>query len=204
MKFLRVRPEMNRLISKSCDPSRKELDAGDHEPGRGAGDGRLEVLGETAVAAEPGESALHHPTPGQDLEARHAVASLDDLQPPLADLLQRLAEFRSGVGAIGEDLARISQTYLGDLSNWADKLGPWRRLGSLETVRTRVDRMTSVSKKISRHGRGRGHAGTGRVAARPGLDGGQLASAMAGRRVPDRHKQARTRSARGSPRPWRT
>ncbi len=34
-----------------------------------------EVPGEAAVAAEPGEGALHHPTPGQDLEARHAVAS---------------------------------------------------------------------------------------------------------------------------------
>jgi len=83
----------------------RSLDAGDHEPGRGTGDGRLEVLGETAVAAEPGEGALHHPTPGQDLEARHAVASLDDLQRPLADLLRRLAEFRSGPGAIGEDMA---------------------------------------------------------------------------------------------------
>ena len=68
--------------------------------------GGLEVFGETAVATEPGKGALHHPTPGQDLEARHVVASLDDLQRPLADLFQRLAEFRSGVGAIGEDVAQ--------------------------------------------------------------------------------------------------
>ncbi len=57
-------------------------------------------------STEPGKGALHHPTPGQDLEARHVVASLDDLQRPLADLFQRLAEFRSGVGAIGEDVAQ--------------------------------------------------------------------------------------------------
>ena len=29
-----------------------------------------QVFGETAVATEPGKGALHHPTPGQDLEAR--------------------------------------------------------------------------------------------------------------------------------------
>ena len=33
-----------------------------------------------------------HPTPGQDLEARHVVASLDDLQRPLADLFQHKSE----------------------------------------------------------------------------------------------------------------
>ncbi len=101
-------------------------------------------------------------------------------------------------------LTRISQTYLCGLSNWADELRPWRRLGGVGTVRTRVDRMTGVLNKMSRHKRGHGHAETGRVAAQPGLDGGQLGSAIVGRRVPDRHRQARTRSARESPRPWRT
>ena len=97
---------MNCLISKSCDPSGEALDACDHEPGLGAGDGGLEVLGETAVAPQPSKGALHHPTPGQHLEARHVVASLGDLQRPLADLLQRLGEFRSGVGAIAADVAQ--------------------------------------------------------------------------------------------------
>ena len=87
-------------------------------------------------------------------------------------------------------LARISQTYHGDVSNWAVEPGPWRRLGGLETVRTGSDRMTSFSKKMSRHGRGRGRAGTGRGAAQPGVDGGRLGSAIVGRRVPDRHRRA--------------
>ena len=100
---------MNRLILKSCDFTREELDACDHEPGLGAGDGGLEVLGETAVASQPGEGAAHHPTPGQDFETRHVVASLDDLQRPPADLLQRLVEFRSGVGAIGEDVPQSGE-----------------------------------------------------------------------------------------------
>ena len=94
------------LLSKSCDPSREQLDACDHEPGLGTSDGGLEVLGETAVAPQPGQGALDHPTPGQHLETRHVVASLDDLQRPLANLFQRRGEFRSGVGAIGEDVAQ--------------------------------------------------------------------------------------------------
>ncbi len=101
---------MNCLISKPCDPSCEELDACDHEPGLGAGDGGLEVLGETAVATEPGKGALHHSTPGQNLEARHVVASRDDLQRPLADLFQRLAELRPGVAAIGEDVPQLTRS----------------------------------------------------------------------------------------------
>ena len=74
------------------------------EPGLGAGDGGLEVFGETAVATEPGKGALHHPTPGQDVDARHAVASLDDLQRPLP-IFSRLAEFRSGVAPSAKTFA---------------------------------------------------------------------------------------------------
>ena len=67
---LRVRPEMNSLISKSCDPSGEALDACDHEPGLGAGDGGLEVLGETAVAPQPSKGALHHDAAGKVGEDR--------------------------------------------------------------------------------------------------------------------------------------
>ncbi len=40
------------------------MDAGDHDPGLGAGDGGFEVLGQASVAVEPGQRALdegHHP-----------------------------------------------------------------------------------------------------------------------------------------------
>ena len=52
---LRVRLEMNSLISSPCDSSAEELNAGDHQPGLGAFDGFFEVLGEASVAAEPSE-----------------------------------------------------------------------------------------------------------------------------------------------------
>lgn len=74
---------MNSLISGSCNPPREELNTCDHEPSLGAGDGSLEVLGETAVASEPSKGALHDPTPGQDREAGHVLASLEDFQRPI-------------------------------------------------------------------------------------------------------------------------
>ncbi len=46
---------MNSLISSPCDSAAEELNAGDQQPGLGAFDGFLEVLGETSVAAEPCE-----------------------------------------------------------------------------------------------------------------------------------------------------
>jgi hypothetical protein len=41
----------------------------------------LEVLGKTPVSAEPGESALDHPSTGQDDETLDLVGSFDDLRP---------------------------------------------------------------------------------------------------------------------------
>ncbi len=46
---------MNSSNSSSYDRAAEELDAGDREPGFGAFDGFLEVLGEASVSAEPSE-----------------------------------------------------------------------------------------------------------------------------------------------------
>ena len=67
-------------------------------------DQRLEILGETAVAAEPSERALDHPTPWRNVEAGDAGRPLDGLERPLADLGQRGLEFGTGVAGIGEDM----------------------------------------------------------------------------------------------------
>ncbi len=97
---------MNCLISSSCDPSNEKLDACDHKPSLCTGDGGFEILGEPAIVTEPGEGALHHPSPGQELEALRGIGTLDDLQRPLAKLLQRLLELRSGIGTVGDDMAQ--------------------------------------------------------------------------------------------------
>ncbi len=52
------------MFSGPSETAREDADAGDQDPSLGAGDGRLEVLGEAAVASEPGEGAFDHPSLG--------------------------------------------------------------------------------------------------------------------------------------------
>ena len=59
-------------------------------------------------------------------------------------------------------LARISQTHLGGVSSGADEPGLWQHLCGVETVWAGVDRMPSLRKITSRHGRSRARAGTWR------------------------------------------
>ncbi len=107
--LIRVRLEMNRVFSGSCETAREELDAGEEDPGLGGLDGRLEVLGQPPVSIEPGERALDDPSAGQELEARHARGTVDDLQRPAADPLQCALELGPGMGAVGEDVAQAGK-----------------------------------------------------------------------------------------------
>ena len=107
--YLRVRLEMNRVFSGSCETAREELDAGEEDPGLGGLDGRLEVLGQPPVSIEPGERALDDPSAGQELEALHARGTVDDLQRPAADPLQCALELGPGIGAVGEDVAQAGK-----------------------------------------------------------------------------------------------
>jgi hypothetical protein len=49
-------------------------------------DRALEVLGEAAAAAEPGEGALDEPATREDDEARGALGMSDDLERPSTEL----------------------------------------------------------------------------------------------------------------------
>ena len=79
---------------------------GDVDPSDGTDDGRLEILGEATAAIEPGKGAFDHPTARQNLEAFGGVASLDDLNRPLAHFGQGAGQFLSGVAAVGEQVAQ--------------------------------------------------------------------------------------------------
>ena len=57
--------------------SRQQLDGGEAEPAFGAGDAGFVVLGEAAIATEPGEGSLDHPTAGEKLEALGLVRALE-------------------------------------------------------------------------------------------------------------------------------
>ena len=66
--------------------------------GFGRGDGNLEVPGEPAVAIDPGEEPLGHPTPGVDGEADLALGLAKDLDASAAGVGDAL----SSLAAIGE------------------------------------------------------------------------------------------------------
>src|SRR5271165_6134374 len=65
-----------------CQTPRHQLDAGDVEPSHRALDGGFNILCQAAIAVEPGNGALHHPTPRQENEALGRVGALDDLDGP--------------------------------------------------------------------------------------------------------------------------
>lgn len=79
---------------------------GDDDPGLGAGDCGLEVLGQPTASIEPGEGSLDDPSARQELEAFGLVGSLDDLDRPLADAAQPAAELLAAIAPIGEDVAK--------------------------------------------------------------------------------------------------
>src|SRR5437899_10022876 len=74
------------MISGPCETARKHADAGDRDPGLGAGDGRLEVFGEAAVASEPGEGSFDYPSFWLRLEGSDTLASRDDLDRPFSQV----------------------------------------------------------------------------------------------------------------------
>ena len=77
----------------------------DHSEAEEGGDGSgvaLEVAGQAAVAADPGEGALDDPALGQDDEAM-GIAALDDLQGPGAGLGDDVGHFGSLIAGVGKD-----------------------------------------------------------------------------------------------------
>ena len=92
---------------------------GDQEPGLGAGDGLLPVLGQSSASSEPGKGAFDDPSPRQEQEAFGAVGAIDDLQGPVAELGELPVELWAGVGGVSEEVA---QPWKGS----ADRLGDHR------------------------------------------------------------------------------
>ena len=77
----------------------------DHGEAEEGGDGSgvaLEVAGQAAIAADPGEGALDDPAFGQDDEAV-GVAAFDDLQSPRTGLGDNLGHLWPLVPGVGED-----------------------------------------------------------------------------------------------------
>src|ERR1700738_2621949 len=89
----------------------KEANAGDHDPGVGAGDGRLEVLCEATVASEPSQRALDHPSPSLGFEGPHTLRSSDDLNDPFAQVGKRVEQLLTAIDAISKDVAQLGEPF---------------------------------------------------------------------------------------------
>lgn len=79
---------------------------GGEHPGDRAGDRCLEILDESAAAAEPSEGPLDHPSARKHFEAVGALGTPDDRDGPLPVLAQCLAELVAGIAAIGKDVTQ--------------------------------------------------------------------------------------------------
>ena len=110
---------MGPTVSSPCDTARHASDVGDEDPGDGAFDGCLEVLGQPAATIEPGEGAFDHPTARQQHEAFGGIASSDDLDGPLPQFCECVFQLVASIAAIGKDVAqpRIQLADRGQSSN---------------------------------------------------------------------------------------
>ena len=102
---------MLHLISGSCKSSREGADVGDESPSNFAGDGRFEILCQSATAAEPCEGSFNDPSAGQDFEGAPRTMH----GPPIGPLLQAGEESCGNQTAPTprrDDLHRQTERYL--------------------------------------------------------------------------------------------
>src|SRR6478736_2872601 len=107
---LRTKSLTQNSLPLSCGPRQfagEQPDVGDDDPGSGASDSSLEILGKPATAAKPSESPLDHPSAGKHSEAFDVVRAPDDLEVPGAETRQRLAQMLSRIGAVGKEVEQI-------------------------------------------------------------------------------------------------
>src|SRR5712692_4534083 len=100
---------MNHDGSGSCKAAGEEPQVCHEDPGGGAGDGGLEVLGETSAATEPSQAARHHPSPGQELEAFDAWRALDDFDRPRSTIGDGVAQLFAAIDPVGEDMVQLGK-----------------------------------------------------------------------------------------------
>lgn len=78
----------------------------DEEPDLGAGDDLLPILGQAPASAEPCEGALDDPSLRQHFEACRGVGTLDDLQAPVADFVELIAQLGTAIGIVGKEMTQ--------------------------------------------------------------------------------------------------
>src|SRR5919199_4926715 len=106
------------MISGPGQVPRKHANTRYEDPGLGAGDGLLEVLGEASAAIEPSKCSLDHPAFSLGLEGADALGSCDDLDGPLAELDERLGKLFAPVHAVSKDVAQLGKDETDVFQQW--------------------------------------------------------------------------------------
>ena len=84
----------------------EQLHGGDVNPGFGAGDRSLEILGQAAVSIEPSEGSFDDPSPGEQLKSGRVSGAFDDLDGPFAEFDEGVAQIGAVIDTVGEEMAQ--------------------------------------------------------------------------------------------------
>ena len=95
---------------------------GDEEPYFGARDGPFPILGQSTTATKPCKRSLDYPSTGEKFEALYNIGSLDDLQRPLSDFVQRTSEFGACISAVGEDMSKPRKRIADRIENYGSAI----------------------------------------------------------------------------------
>jgi len=99
----------------------EQLHGGDVNPGFGAGDRSLEILGEAAVSIEPSEGSFDDPLTREQLKPSRVSGAFDDLDGPVAEFSEGLTQVGAVIEAVGEEMAKPGKQLMDGLD---DELGP--------------------------------------------------------------------------------
>src|SRR5262245_55546804 len=110
------------MISSPCEAAREQADACHHDPRLGAGDTRLEVLGEATVASKPSEGAFDHTSSRLSLEGSEGLGSSDNLDRPATQVGDCIQQLWSAIDAIGEDMAQLGKHSSDGSQHWSLQL----------------------------------------------------------------------------------
>ena len=84
----------------------EQLHGGDVNPGFGAGDRSLEILGQAAVSIEPSEGSFDDPSPWEELKTGRVGGAFDNLDGPLAEFGESVTQIGAVIDTVGEEMAQ--------------------------------------------------------------------------------------------------
>src|SRR5438552_13316125 len=95
--------EVALLAGQSPD---EQLHGGNVNPGFGAGDRSLEILGQAAVSIEPSEGSFDDPSPWEKLKSGRVGGAFDNLDGPLAEFGESVTQIGAVIDTVGEEMAQ--------------------------------------------------------------------------------------------------